>query len=158
MNQLLPIENYLPHRDIMLLVDRLQAADCESAVAEVRVPRDGPFMENGKVPSWITIEYMAQTIAAWAGYQAVQKNQAVKVGFLLGTRKFEAFRRHLLADSVLRIETRCELQSDSGLGMFDCRVWEDQALIAQSQIAVFEPEDGIAFVQASATARNHNDE
>lgn len=158
MDSLLPIETYVPHRDTMLLIKQLKAADSESAVTELRIPRDSPFMENGSVPSWIAIEYMAQTIAAWAGYQAVQENRPVRIGFLLGTRKFEAHQPHLRVGSLIRVEARCELQGDNGLGMFDCRAWEGDTLIAQAQISVFEPEDGAAFVAASATARKQDNE
>lgn len=146
MNGLLPIENYVPHRGAMLLLDRLLEAGPEHAIAQVRVARDGAFLEDGKVPAWIGIEYMAQTVSAWAGFQARQKNEPVKIGFLLGSRKFEAVQPWFAAGSVLRVEAHCELQGSNGLGMFSCRVYDNGNLAAQAQISVFEPEDGAAVV------------
>src|SRR5690606_13029056 len=120
MNGLLPIENYVPHRGAMLLLDRLLEAGPEHAIAQVRVARDGAFLEDGKAPAWIGVEYMAQTVSAWAGFQALKKNEPVKIGFLLGSRKFEAMQPWFAAGSVLRIEAQCELQGSNGLGMFSC--------------------------------------
>ena len=86
MNAFLAIENYVPHRGVMLLLDRLLQADAESAVAQVTVPRDGLFLQDAGMPAWVGVEYMAQAVAAWAGWQAVQAQQPVKLGFLQGTR------------------------------------------------------------------------
>ena len=69
MKEFLPIENYVPHRGAMLLIDRLVSADAEGAVAEVIVPRDGLFLQDAGMPSWVGLEYMAQTVAAWAGWR-----------------------------------------------------------------------------------------
>lgn len=158
MSPFLPIEHYLPHRDTMLLVDQLLEASEEHAVAQLRVPRDSPFVENGVLPSWVTVEYMAQTIAAWAGYQAVQKNEPVKIGFLLGTRRFESTQSSVPAGAELRVHARCELQAGNGLGMFSCAVHTQDMLVAQAQLSVYEPEDGVAFVQASGARRGEHHE
>lgn len=148
MSQFLPIEQYLPHRGAMRLLDDLLDADDDHAVAAVRIRHDTPFLENGVLPTWVIVEYMAQTIAAWAGFQARQRAQPVKIGFLLGTRRFDAMRPALTPGAHLRIEARCEFKTDAGLGMFSCTAWEEDTLIAQAQLSVFEPEDGTAFVQS----------
>ena len=82
-----PIEQYLPHRGAMRLIDRLIEAGEEHAVAEVDVPDEGLFVRDGSVPAWVGIEYMAQTIAAWAGARALRTGGSPKLGFLLGSRR-----------------------------------------------------------------------
>ena len=156
MSEFLPIENYVPHRGEMLLLEQLLHADAETAVAQVVVPRDGLFLRDAGMPSWVGIEYMAQTVAAWAGWQAVQARQPVKLGFLLGTRKYQARCGHFGAGSVLRVHVRRELLGDNGLGMFDCRILgqgcdeqeQEQEVLAQARISVYEPEDGSAYLHA----------
>lgn len=150
MSGLLSIENYVPHRGAMLLLDRLLEAGPEHAITRVYVAKDGPFLEDGRAPAWVGIEYMAQTVAAWAGFQALQNNMPVKIGFLLGTRKFEALQPWFVAGSVLRVEARCELRGSNGLGVFSCQVYDNEALAARAQISVYEPEDGAALVMAPA--------
>lgn len=142
----LPIEHYVPHRGAMLLIDRLLEASADHAVAEVRVSPDGLFVEDDGMPAWVGIEYMAQTVAAWAGWQAAQKNTPVRIGFLLGTRKFEAFTPSFSIGSVLRVTVRCELIGSNGLGMFDCELQDGTTVVARARISVFEPEDGAAHI------------
>lgn len=151
-SEFLPIENYVPHRGVMLLLDRLIAADEDTAVAEVTVPRDGLFMQDAGMPSWVGMEYMAQTVAAWAGWRARQKGQAVKIGFLLGSRRYEAVQPFFAAGQCLTVSVRCELLGDNGLGMFDCRIHADGAELASARVSVFEPEDGGAYIAAAPAA------
>lgn len=152
MSALLAIENYVPHRGAMLLLERLLHADAETAVAQVSVPRDGLFLQDEGMPAWVGLEYMAQTVAAWAGWQAVQAGQSVKLGFLLGTRKFDAQCAFFAPGAVLHIHVRSELVGDNGLGMFDCQIQDaNAAVLAQARVSVYEPEDGGAYIQALET-------
>lgn len=144
----LPIEQYVPHRGTMLLLDALLDAGDEHAVAQVKVPRDGMFNQAAGVPSWVAVEYMAQTVAAWAGWRALARGDAVKVGFLLGTRKLDVKQPWMAAGAVLTVHAQCELVAGNGLGMFDCRVMHAAQTIAQAKISVFEPEDGKAYLDA----------
>ncbi len=140
----------MPHRDVMLLLDRLLAADADSAVAQVTVPQGGLFLHDAGMPSWVGIEYMAQTVAAWSGWNALQKGQAVKIGFLLGSRKYEAAQAFFAPGTRLVVSVRCELMGDNGLGMFDCRIHgEDETQLASARISVFEPGDGRAYISPS---------
>lgn len=150
MSAFLPIENYVPHRGVMLLLDRLLQADAEAAVAQVTVPHDGLFLQDAGMPAWVGVEYMAQTVAAWAGWRAVQAQQPVKLGFLLGTRKYQAHCSHFAAGAVLHVQVRCELMGENGLGMFDCQIHApgQEPALAQARISVYEPEDGSAYIHA----------
>ena len=151
--ELLPIENYVPHRGAMLLLDRLVAAGVDRAVAEVRVPRGGLFLHDPGMPSWVGMEYMAQTVAAWAGWNALRKGETVKIGFLLGSRKYEAAQAFFAPGSRLTVRVRCELLGGNGLGMFDCRIkGEGEGELASARISVFEPEDGSAYISPSPAA------
>lgn len=143
----------MPHRDVMLLLDRLLAADKDSAVAEVTVPQGGLFAHDAGMPSWVGMEYMAQTVAAWAGWNALQRGQAVKIGFLLGSRKYEAAQAFFAAGTRLTVRVHCDLMGDNGLGMFDCRIHaEDGTELASARISVFEPGDGSAYISPSPAA------
>ena len=150
MSVFLPIENYVPHRGVMLLLDRLLQAYGEIAVAQVIVPRDGLFLQDAGMPAWVGLEYMAQTVAAWAGWQATQAQQPVKLGFLLGSRKYEAHCSHFVPGAVLHVHVRNELVSDNGLGMFDCQIKlaGEDTVLAAARVSVYEPADGSAYIQA----------
>ena len=137
----------------MQLLDRIVEVDAESAVAEVRVPVDGLFTQDGQVPAWVGIEYMAQTISAWAaGRSRAQGGTGPKLGLLLGSRRFEAHCVGFPCGATLRIKARCEIMGDNGLGMFDCRVEMDGREVASARVSVFEPGDGFSFAQLGERA------
>lgn len=121
------IHSLVPHSGSMLLLERLLRVDAESACAEVCITPESMFATADGVGSWVGIEYMAQTIAAFAGYQAQQAGRAVKIGFLLGARRYEAMCGHFAPGSVLRIEAVRALQGENGLGAFECTIREGNA-------------------------------
>jgi predicted hotdog family 3-hydroxylacyl-ACP dehydratase len=136
------IENYIPHRGAMRLIDRLLELDADHAVAEVDVPFDGLFVRDGQVPAWIGIEYMAQTVSAWAGSRQRGRGGDPQPGLLLGSRRFEARCDGFASGTRLRIEARCELIGSNGLGLFDCRILQDDEELAVGRISVLDPPDG----------------
>lgn len=145
------VEQWIPQRGSMRLLDRIVQVDAECAVAEVRVPPDGLFMQDGKVPAWVGIEYMAQTIAVWAaGRSRGRGGEGPKLGLLLGSRRYEAHCDGFPCGATLRIEARCEIMGDNGLGVFDCRVEMAGRDVATAQVSVFEPDDALALLKQGA--------
>ena len=65
---------------------------------------------------------LAQAVAAHAGYKARLRGEPVRVGFLLGTRRYSCAVPAFAAGSTLDIHVRCALQGETGLGAFDCRI------------------------------------
>ena len=146
------IESYIPHRGAMRLVDRVVEIDDEHVVAEVDVPFDGLFVRDGQVPPWIGIEYMAQTVSAWAGNHKRVQGGAPRAGLLLGTRRYEVNCAGFPCGALLRIEARCELSAANGLGQFDCRIVMDGQEVATARISVLDPPEGSTLLQGGATA------
>jgi predicted hotdog family 3-hydroxylacyl-ACP dehydratase len=142
----LAIESVVPHRGRMLLVDRLLAHDEDAVAVGAAIRADNLFADAQGVPAWIGIEYMAQAIAAWAGCRALARSEPVRIGFLLGARRYDGDPRHFAIGTMLRIEARRELFGDNGMGMFACRILEGDTELARAQVAVFEPPDPSAFL------------
>ena len=137
---LLPIEHFVPHRGTMSLLSRLVAVDAEQALAEVDITHGSQFAQDQGVPAWVGIEYMAQTIAAWSGARARSAGGEPAIGFLLGSRRYQAEVPVFAVGQTLRIHTRCELIGESGLGQFACRIEDVMgALLAEAMVSVFEP-------------------
>ncbi len=144
------IEDVILHRGTMRLVDTLVEADGERAVVHATVPHEGLFVRDGCMPSYIVIEHMAQSIAAWAGAKARRAGREPSLGFLLGTRRLELQCDSLPAGARLVMTVQCELLGDNGLGMFDCEVRHDGALVAQAKVSVFEPPDAKAYLEGTS--------
>ena len=142
------IDMLVPHRAPMRLVDRLLNWDEDSVAVEVEVPAEGLVVDAGGVPAWVGVEYMAQAIAAWAGCHARQAGQAPSIGFLLGTRRYEAQCTYFRSGARLRVEARCELLGENGLGMFACRIMQGEDVLAVANVSVFEPNDAVAYLES----------
>lgn len=132
------IRTLVPHSGPMVLLDRVVSADEETLCAEVRIRSDSLFCVDGAVGAWVGLEYMAQAIGAYAGYAARLRGEPVRLGYLLGTRCYECSRSVFPAGSLLRICVKRILQSDNGLGSFECRIEDESGLIASGNLSVFQ--------------------
>ena len=142
------IERLLPHRGAMRWVDRLLHSDPDSVAVETVLRADHPLADAQGVPAFAGIELMAQSIAVWAGCRALNRGEAIRPGFLLGSRRYTCERSHFDFDIPYRIEARCELFGDNGLGMFACRILDGMDVIASANVSVFEPPDATAFLES----------
>jgi predicted hotdog family 3-hydroxylacyl-ACP dehydratase len=136
----------------MRLIDRIVAIDGDTAIAEADVAVDGLFATDGRVPAWVGIEFMAQTVAAWSGARSQRDGGAPKLGLLLGSRRYAVHCESFACGTTLRIETHCELIGANGLGLFDCRILLGDEALATATISVYEPEDAMAFLAVEASA------
>ena len=110
------IRDLLPHSGPMVLLDRLVAADDESLCAEVRIRADSLFFVDGGVGGWVGLEYMAQAIGAFAGYRARLRGEPVRIGFLLGTRRYECNAAKLRLGQPVRNSRQARLAERRRLG------------------------------------------
>lgn len=137
------IETLLPHQAPMLLLDRLCAADAQQARCETRIGARHTLLldSEGNLPGWVGIELMAQTIAAWAGMQGRLRGEPVRIGMLLGSRKYRCLHPAFAAGSLLTIEACCLLQ-DGGMASFDCRILLEGEECAQARLSTYQPSPG----------------
>jgi predicted hotdog family 3-hydroxylacyl-ACP dehydratase len=138
----MPIAELMPHGGRMRLLDRILEGDADSLLAEVTVREDSLFFANGGVGGWVGIEFMAQAVAAWAGWHARLRGEAPRVGFLLGTRRYECSRPVFKPGECLRIEVLRQFSADNGLGQFDCTITIGTETVAKAALTVFEPRSG----------------
>lgn len=144
------IRTLVPHSGSMMLLDRLLAVDAETLCAEVVITDDTLFCGESGVGAWIGVEYMAQAVAAFAGYEAYLRGDAVKVGFLLGSRRYECSRPDFARGTKLHVHVHRTLQGENGLGAFECRINDagdaSAAALATATITVFQPADVSDFL------------
>ena len=133
------IDELVPHRNTMLLIDEVIYFDEDHLTSRVRITDKSEFLrDNNEVPVWIGIEYMAQTIAAWAGMHSKIAGKDIKTGYLLGTRKYSPYVTGFPVGSILEISVKKSYQSNE-LGVFDCTISSDQ-LLAEASLNVYQPE------------------
>jgi predicted hotdog family 3-hydroxylacyl-ACP dehydratase len=146
------VASLIPHRATMVLIDRVVAASDETLCTEVLITPDNIFFDpaTNSVGAWLGIEMMAQTIAAFAGYQALRRGEEIKLGFLLGSRRYESHCAEFPVGCLLQVQVQCVLQHENGLGAFECRIVDStQRELAHANVTVFRPDDVKEFLTSS---------
>lgn len=84
-----PVEELLPHRSNMRLLDRVVAADDLRVIAAFTPQADAWYADaEGNMPAWIGIELMAQAVAAQVALKKRQAGLPLKMGALLGSKRY----------------------------------------------------------------------
>ncbi|WP_263079564.1 hypothetical protein [Endozoicomonas sp. Mp262] len=143
-------EALLPHEHPMILIDSVIDCGSDYLIAEVRPAVGKPFAnDNGCVPSWVGMEYMAQAIGAFAGVQAQRAGEPISVGFLLGTRAYTIGIDQFETGHIYRIRVQ-QLYQDNGLSAFECSIsLEGGVSLATATINTYQPEHLEDFMEAS---------
>lgn len=142
-----PIAELLPHAGDMILIDEVVGFGVEDIETRLTVRPGGLFSQaDGSLPAWVGVELMAQSIAAYAGCQALQAGLPVELGFLLGTRKFECNVERFPAGVELRIRALRSLQDDNGMGVFECHL-DGPDIHAEARLNVFRPPEVASYLQ-----------
>jgi len=133
----IPIGELLPHGPAMTVIDRLVEYDAKRSVGTVTIERTSRFFEGTGVPAWAGIEYMAQTIAAHAGYEARQRGEPPAIGFLLGTRAYRSELAEFPLGNKLTITIE-PLVAEGGFGAFQCAIATDR-VVATAVVNTYQP-------------------
>ncbi len=143
-----PIEQVVPHDHPMILIDELLKYDQEKACCQVTITPTSNFFNAQKqsVPSYVAIEYMAQSIAAFANANEKDKGGEVAIGFLVSSRKFKVYVSEFSLAAQLVVCVEQLYVEESGLSAFACKVEQNDKLVAEAKINIFQPQDASAFL------------
>ncbi|MCL1075765.1 hotdog family protein [Shewanella dokdonensis] len=146
------IADFLAHRPPMILIDSIEQYSDNSLLTNINIHEQSPFFELalGRVPNYVGIEYMAQSIAALAGVEAELRREPIRVGFLLGSRKLQLHCDGFFSGQQYQTSVRRLYQEESGLAVFDCQILHHGEVIASANVNVFQPQDTAAYVAAGA--------
>jgi len=145
-----PLAELLPHAGDMILIDEIVAFDEEQIHTRLTVTPGGLFnLADGAMPAWVGVELMAQSVAAYAGCQARVRGEAVELGFLLGSRKFECNVEQFPVGSLLQIHALRSLQDDNGMGVFECRL-TGPGIEAFARLNVYRPPHAAEYLNEGA--------
>ena len=138
-----PVCELVPHRGIVLLLDRILEHDGKSTEAQVSVERQNWLKRSdGSVGSWLAVEYMAQCIAAHEGLLARAEGRPFPRGFLVAVTGVRLYQPEFEAGDVLRVRAR-RLRGRHGLGVLShtCTIHkdfdtEDERLLAEGRLSI----------------------
>lgn len=139
----------------MLLLDRVIEAAETRIVCEVTLQIDSPYCDGAAVPGWVGIEYMAQAIGTLIGWRALEKQLPVKVGFLVGTRRYQSHVPQFHTGDILRVTADEEFMDANGLAMMRCTVRNIADIpLAEASLLVFQPDDLDTYLQPLSAHEN----
>lgn len=132
------IEELVPHAHPMILIDEIIDSNDGNFMTAVRIAEDCRFFEPSRgVPTYVGIEYIAQTVSALVGLRAKQSGGSVEPGYLLGTRKFSTTRPYFVLGSELRVRIVDEFESGK-LGRYAGEITEGSGdAIVEASITVY---------------------
>lgn len=135
------IEELLPHRPPMLLLDAVTHYDAESAECTVSIHEGSMFFEHGQVPAWVALEYCAQCIAAYAGMSARRRGGTPRLGLLVAARELTLLTDGFRPGETLYVRVEREF-GEERVGRFACRVTRDGTVVANASLSVYLPGGG----------------
>jgi predicted hotdog family 3-hydroxylacyl-ACP dehydratase len=129
----------LPHGRGAMLLDRVKAKHAEGIEVSVSIGAGSPFLVPGNgVPAHVGLEYMAQACGAFAGLEALAHGKPVRVGYLLGTRRYRATAAWFAEGDSLDVAAHLVLPA-AAMTVFECRIAARGVTLATAQLTVYQP-------------------
>jgi predicted hotdog family 3-hydroxylacyl-ACP dehydratase len=149
------LRKLLPHREPMILIDRLSEVHAEHLDAEVTIRPDSQFLRGGSVPVWVGVEYVAQACAAFAGMEAYQRGEPARAGFVLAVRGYKPTVSGFELGSRLRVRVTLVHRDPSGLSMVEGKITlqGSETALVESTMTVYEVPDLLQFLAENRGAR-----
>lgn len=134
----------IPHKGKMLLIDEIENIDFENKTitAFATINEDNIFYETGGIPSYIFIEYVAQSCAAYNSYNQIQNNnEKEKIGFILNIKSANCYKDKVKSGETIYIKAK-ETLRDSNIAYYDGEVFynnQNNDKIIDCSIMVMQP-------------------
>ena len=130
------LRDLLPHRPPMILIDELVHCEGQEVVCRVTIRDGAPFVEAGRVPALVSLEYFAQTVAAHFAWQSRHRAGGFTVGMLLGTRELTLETDYFHVGDTLTI-SGAETFTAPPISQFRCDLRDTQGrVLARGAISV----------------------
>jgi len=134
------IENLIPHRKSMRLIDEIIEMDDDHCITAATVSSRWPLNRDGYVHPIILIELVAQSAGVCFGWREMHKKEpSGKPGWLVGIKKARFFRDRIPVNSKIVISIDDHKKDDvyaeiSGTARLDSEI------IGEMELQVFRPE------------------
>ncbi|WP_458776689.1 hypothetical protein [Desulforhopalus sp. 52FAK] len=135
----LTLEDVLPHRGHMMLLEKVLEVDTKHALTLCRVKESWPMADERGVDPLILIELAAQTAGVCNGLDRIQSKgpDSEKMGWLVGVKKTEFFIQSLPFGSEI-IASAENTYSFENLREVSCELHIANKLICRSTLQLFQ--------------------
>ena len=133
MNVFPPIVDLVPHAPPTVALDELLDWSEGRAHARVVLRDDSLLVRDGGADSIVTLEHMAQTVAACLGYAAFRSGIGVRVGMVVACRRFTIVRPRLRTGERLDVRVACQRATDD-ISSFEGEVRDERGELVSSAL------------------------
>jgi predicted hotdog family 3-hydroxylacyl-ACP dehydratase len=130
------IVDLVPHSGAMVLLDALTDWQKGYARCSALIREHAPFVKRGSVSAEVTIEYMAQAVAACLGYETITGGGGVRVGMIIACKRFEAHAEKLNVGDRIEVEARC-ISGNEALSHFDCKIVRAGTVFSEAVLTLY---------------------
>lgn len=125
----------IPQREPIVMIDTLYCVDTLEATTGLNVTKDTYFVENKTLREAGIIEHMAQSSAAFAGYESFQKQRPSQLGFIGEVKKMSIQRLPLVGEKLITKITK--MADVMGVTLISAKTYSNAACIAQAELKIF---------------------
>jgi len=130
------VEELLPHKAPMVLLDRILSWDGATARCGLRVREGAPFVVDGKARAAVALEYMAQCVGVCTALRSLERGEPLRMGYLVGARTMTlAVDRFDVGDELVVAATE-EADGDE-LGLFACETERGGSVVVSATLSVY---------------------
>lgn len=130
-----PIEELIPQRVPIVMVDRLTSIEEGVSYTELEVRADNLFVERGVLSECGLIEHIAQSAAARIGYLFRTRGEAVPIGYIGSVNQFALGRLPRVGE---RLTTSIRvLQEVYQVSLVEAEVRSGEEVVASSRMKIF---------------------
>lgn len=132
----------IPHAPPALLVKAMLEATPEGASAVALIPRDSPFVQDGRAPAFVGLEAGAQTAAVLEALGRSGDGGGPRIGYVVAIRNARFRSAWLPADQALRVGVK-PAGSAPPLSIYEVRVGGETELVT-GLVSTYVPPTPIA--------------
>lgn len=130
---------FIPQRPPMVMVDGLLANEELESKSTFKLTEKNIFICDGFFTEAGLIENIAQTAALKAGFEAHQKGEKVKTGFIGAVKKFKLHQLPKVGQSL--ITTIKPTHNFGNISLVKGEVWSNSLLMAEAELTIFTQEE-----------------
>jgi predicted hotdog family 3-hydroxylacyl-ACP dehydratase len=132
------LDELIPHRNGMRLIDRLLAADHRTAITETTPTQHWPLRQSDHVSSLVAVEISAQTAGLLVGHQArkIEGNSLHGKGWLVGIKEAAFHQARFRIGSAIQTHARLDFSYQT-FHEVETAVFVDKTLAASVTLQIF---------------------
>ncbi|MGD0583268.1 MAG: hydroxymyristoyl-ACP dehydratase [Bacteroidales bacterium] len=130
------ILDLIPQRPPMVMIDELVCADERSAKGRFFIRESGVFCEKGFLQEGGMVEFIAQTAAAYEGFQHLTQNEKIGTGFIGAVRNLSVY-----SLPAVNSEINSEIVVESellGFTIINGKVIQNDAVLAECELRIYK--------------------